>query len=185
MARFTPFRHLGLAAAIVGLALAVAPGSRAEEAEDARPTELPYDTPEEFPQLDPSYRMTSHKIVLILDHALNPRFVQLAPGDLVAWISYAKQPSLVVFERETAKKMVCHSLVNFKIQDDEIRSAPIHAGEFASFCQLKPGRYTYKVRRPDAGQIRASSAKQLDGTICVYPESGPAPAECPERKKKG
>ena len=28
-------------------------------AEDTRPTELPYDTPGEFPTLDPSYRQTS------------------------------------------------------------------------------------------------------------------------------
>ncbi len=141
-------------------------------ADDERPTELPYDTTGEFPQMDPSYRMASHKIVLITDHALNPRRVTLNKGDLVAWISYAKEPSTVIFERETAKDMICHSLVNFSIQEDEIRSQPIHAGEFASFCQLKPGRYRYKVVRLSGGEIRAASAKRLEGEIFVAAEEG-------------
>ena len=46
----------------------------------------------------------------------------------MAWISYSSVPSEVVFEREVARAMVCHSLVNFTIKDDELRSAPIHAG---------------------------------------------------------
>ena len=95
--------------------------------------------------------MTSHKVVLITDNAVNPRLVTLDEGQLVAWISYSPVPSTVVFEREVARSMICHSLVNFSIQDDELRSAPINAGEFASFCQLKPGRYRYKVVRRDRG----------------------------------
>ena len=166
----------------IGLLLALAGPAAAE---DKRPSEMPYETSGAFPALSSDYRRDDHEVVIIKDGALQPQDATLEAGQLVAWISYSKQASLVVFERETAKKMVCHSLVNFQIEDDEIRSAPIHAGEFASFCQLKPGRYTYKVRRPDAGSIRDSSAKLLEGTICVYPESGPTPAECPERKKKG
>jgi hypothetical protein len=133
-----------------------------------RPTEITYDTPGEIPQLDPSYRMTSHKVVLITDQALNPRLVKLEEGQLVAWISYSAATSSVVFEREVAKSMVCHSLVNFSIKDDELRSAPIHAGEFASFCELKPGRYKYKVVRPDANlNAGADSRKVLEGEIMI------------------
>lgn len=174
MARTVSTANLGGAVLLaVGLAALLSVfGAGGAGAEDERPSELPYETPGEFPQMDPTYRMTSHKIVLITDHALNPRRVELAKGDLVAWISYSKQPSVVVFERETAKSMVCHSLVNFSIKDDEIRSAPIHAGEFASFCQLKPGRYKYKIVRPDAGDIRASSAKVLEGEIAVSADEG-------------
>jgi hypothetical protein len=135
---------------------------------DDRPSELPYDTPTEIPQLDPSYRLTSHKVVLITNGALNPKVVTLDEGQLVAWISYAQAPSVIVFEREVAKNMICHSLVNFSIKEDELRSAPIHAGEFASFCQLKPGRYNYKVVRtdPKAGTAQGS-ARMLEGTIIV------------------
>jgi hypothetical protein len=85
----------------------------------------------------------------------------------VAWISYSPIPSEIVFEREVARSMICHSLVNFSIKDDELRSAPIHAGEFASFCQLKPGRYKYKIMRPTAGQGSISAASHLDGEIIV------------------
>ena len=137
-------------------------------AADDRPSEIPYDTPGEFPQLDPSYRMTDHKVVLITDQSLNPRLVTLEEGQLVAWISYSSVASTVVFEREVARSMICHSLVNFSIKDDELRSAPIHAGEFASFCQLKPGRYNYMIVRPDANQRSGIDARKiLQGEIII------------------
>jgi hypothetical protein len=152
--------------AAVGMALAFGLASPAG-AEDTRPSELPYDAPGEIPQLDPSYRKASHKVVLITDQALSPRLTTLDEGQLIAWISYAKNPSTIVFEREVARNMICHSLVNFSIKDDELRSAPIHPGEFASFCELKPGRYRYKVTRsiPDAAGMAAR--KRLEGEIIV------------------
>ena len=150
-----------LVGAVAALLLAM-PGF----ADDDRPTEIPYATPGEIPDLNPGYKMTTHRVVLITDQALNPRLVTLTEGQLVAWNSYSSAPSVVVFEREVARSMICHSLVNFSIVDDELRSAPIHAGEFASFCQLKPGRYKYSVVRPHAiehGDARA----RLEGEIIV------------------
>jgi hypothetical protein len=147
---------------LVASALLAVPAQGADE----RPTEIPYVTPGEIPSLSPDYRMTSHKVVLITDQALNPRLVTLDEGQLVAWISYSPVPSTVVFEREVARDMICHSLVNFTIQDDELRSAPIHAGEFASFCQLKPGRYRYKVVREHAAD-HVDAARRLEGEIIV------------------
>ncbi len=137
-------------------------------AEDSRPSEIPYDTPGDLPSLDPSYRQTSHEVVIITDGSLNPRLVTLDEGQLVAWISYSKAASTVVFEREVARSMICHSLVNFTIKDDELRSAEIHTGEFASFCQLKPGRYRYKVVRVDPkASGAAGAARRLEGEIIV------------------
>ena len=137
-------------------------------AADDRPTEIPYETSGEIPTLSPEYNMTSHKVVLITDNAVSPRLANLEEGQLVAWISYSPVPSVVVFEREVARDMICHSLVNFSIQDDELRSAPIHPGEFASFCELKPGRYSYKVVRPQAGMESHMQARhRLDGEIIV------------------
>jgi hypothetical protein len=133
---------------------------------DDRPTDMPYAAPGDIPQLSPDYRMSSHKVVLITDQALNPRLVTLTEGQLVAWISYSAAKSVVVFEREVARNMICHSLVNFSLVDDELRSAPIHAGEFASFCQLKPGRYRYKIMRPDALE-RDDARRLLEGEIIV------------------
>lgn len=157
-------RILGAACAVLmGLVLA-APLAAAK---DDRPSEIPYETPGEIPQLDPSYRMTSHKVVLITDHALNPRLVTLDEGQLVAWLSYSRAPSEIVFEREVAGSMVCHSLVNFAIKDDEIRSAPINAGEFASFCELKPGRYKYKVVRTLPADRSLDVPRTLEGEILV------------------
>jgi hypothetical protein len=149
-------------ACLVALALLAVPA----QAVDDRPTEIPYASPGEVPSLSPDYRMTSHKVVLITDQALNPRLVTLDEGQLVAWISYSPSPSTVVFEREVARNMICHSLVNFTIKDDELRSAPIHAGEFASFCQLKPGRYKYKIVR-DQPKDHVEGARRLEGEIIV------------------
>ncbi len=135
-------------------------------AEDTRPKEVPYSTPDTVPLLSPDYRKTSHKVVLITDNTLNPRLVNLESGQLVAWISYSRAPSTIVFEREVAKSMICHSLVNFHLRDDELRSAEIHTGEFASFCQLNPGRYRYKVKRQrDEGP--RSAPVLLEGEIIV------------------
>ncbi len=155
-------RALFLIGAVAALLLAV-PGF----AEDDRPTEMPYATPGKIPQLNPGYKMTTHRVVLITDQALNPRLVTLTEGQLVAWISYSATPSTIVFEREVARNMICHSLVNFSIEDDELKSAPIHAGEFASFCQLKPGRYRYKVVRPIARGDARASTRTLEGEILV------------------
>ena len=141
--------------------------------EEERPKEVPYDTPGNIPQLSPDYRQTNHKVVLITDDTISPRSVSLKEGQLVAWISYSHNAATIIFEREVARSMICHSLVNFSIQDDELRSAPIHPGEFASFCELKPGRYTYKVVRPQAGMESHMQARGLlEGEIIVGDKEG-------------
>ena len=163
--------------ALTALVLLIAPAGAARAADD-RPTEIPYQTPGEIPALDATALSAPRKVVVINDQALNPRLVQLGEGEHIAWLSYSKIPSQIVFERETAKAMVCHSLVNFSIKDDEIVSGDIHAGEFASFCQLKPGRYKYFVRRQDPGSNAASAAKRLDGEIIV---AAKAPPDAPKK----
>jgi len=157
------YRGLALALLVMGAFLLAHPA----HAEDTRPDEVPYDTPGEIPQLSPKYKLTDHEVVLITANALNPRLVTLSEGQLVAWISYTAAPSVVVFEREVARSMVCHSLVNFSIKDDELRSAEINTGEFASFCELKPGRYRYKVVRPNPLQSGLDAARRLEGEIIV------------------
>lgn len=143
-------------------------------AEDDRPTDIPYTGTGPVPSLSPEYKLTSHKVVLIKDNEINPRLVTLDEGQLVAWISYSPVPSVIVFEREVARNMICHSLVNFSIVDDELRSAPLNAGEFASFCQLKPGRYKYRVVRPDRGGTGTDTARRLEGEIIVGNPYSPA-----------
>ena len=167
-------------AAALGIAvLGLLPAAGARAADD-RPTEIPYSTPGPVPSLSPEYKLTSHKVVLITDNAINPRLVTLDEGQLVAWISYSPVPSVIVFEREVARNMICHSLVNFSIKDDELRSAPLNAGEFASFCQLKPGRYKYRVVRPDKGGTGTDAARRLEGEIIVgNPPARPLPISAP------
>jgi hypothetical protein len=130
----------GLAVAALA-ALTTAP--RATRAADDHPQEIPYTTPGEVPTLDPTAMAAPRKVVLIADEALNPRLVQLTEGEHVAWLSYSKIPSQIVFDRDTAKSMICHSLVK------------------------KPGRYKYLVRRPNTGSNAGSARGRLEGEIIV------------------
>lgn len=151
----------GLLAAALFLA---APAAATEE---RAPQSTP-ETLEDLPQLDPSYQMNTHKVVLITADSLNPATVDLDPGQLIAWISYSPTKATVVFERDVAKSMICHSRVNFAFVEGELRSAPINAGEFASFCELKPGSYRYKIERSAASvPAGADKSQVLEGEIVV------------------
>jgi len=144
--------------------LLVGPASASED----RVSQSREETLENLPKLDPGYQMNTHKVVLITADSLNPTTVNLDPGQLIAWISYSPSKSTVVFERSVAKSMICHSRVNFSFEEGELRSTPINAGEFASFCQLKPGSYRYKVVRSNASdQPGADAGRVLEGEIIV------------------
>lgn len=154
-------RIWGLLAAAL---LLVGPALATEE----RASQPARETLEDLPKLDPSYQMNTHKVVLITADSLNPETVSLDPGQLIAWISYSPTKATVVFERDVAKSMICHSRVNFAFEDGELRSAPINAGEFASFCQLKPGSYRYKIERATAPlPAGADKIQMLEGKIVV------------------
>lgn len=118
-------------------------------------------------ELDPSYKSSlGHKVVLITAKEINPEETELVQGQLVAWISYAPQPVTVVFDREVARNMICHSLVNFALRDGELKSEPIKPGEFASFCELQPGKYEYRVvQEPKSPDENKPSA--LEGQLVV------------------
>jgi hypothetical protein len=140
-------------------------------ASEDRPVGSPIESIAELPQLDPGDPKNSHRVVLITADSLNPAAVRLRPGQLIAWISYSPGVSTLVFEREVARSMICHSRVNFAFEQGELRSAPIRAGEFASFCQLAPGRYRYKVVRTGAHASFGVDAKEsLEGEIIVAEE---------------
>ena len=155
--------------AVIGGLLAVAawlavPALATEE----RAAQPAPETLDDLPKLDPSDQTTTHKVVLITADSVNPATVRLAPGQLIAWISYSLTKATVVFERDVAKSMICHSRVNFSFEQGELRSAPINAGEFASFCQLKPGSYRYKVERSEASDTEEADPSQLlEGEIVV------------------
>ena len=121
------FRRLVLSTAAVllaGCVFALPAG-----AEDDRPKEIQYETPGDLPLLEPDYRRGDHRVVIIKDGDLLPREVLLEPDQLVAWISYAGAPSIRggLRARSGPVDMVCHSLVNFSLQEDELRSARDHA----------------------------------------------------------
>jgi plastocyanin len=158
-------RRLGKICGLLSVALLLGGPASATEERVSQPRE---ETLEDLPKLDPDYQMNTHKVVLITADSLNPATVNLDPGQLIAWISYSPSKSTVVFERSVAKSMICHSRVNFSFEEGELRSTPINAGEFASFCQLKPGSYRYQVVRPNASeQPGVDAGRTLEGEIIV------------------
>lgn len=159
-------RYAVCSLAAFGLALSAAPPLQAD---DQRPAEIVYAGHGDVPLLDIHYGRVPRKDVFIRDHALEPRFVRIEPGQQLTWVSRSRAPSRIVFEREVAGSMVCHGVVNFTVEGDELRSAPIYAGEVASFCELEPGRYTYRIIRSDPliGSATGSPARRLEGVIVV------------------
>ncbi len=118
-------------------------------------------------KLDPAYKSSlGHKVVLITEQQINPDEIELAQGQLVAWISYAPQSVTVVFDREVARNMICHSLVNFALRDGKLKSDPIAPGEFASFCELQPGKYDYRVIH-ESSSPGEDDGHELKGTLIV------------------
>jgi hypothetical protein len=99
--------------------------------------------------------------------------VEVRAGQTVVWSSMARHASRIVFEREVAKSMVCHSLVNFELDGDQLRSAPLHTGERSQFCRLSPGTYRYRVVRDGPSEYPTAGARQLstrlEGVIVVRP----------------
>ena len=73
---------------------------------DRLPLEIRYEVPDPFPTLGPDYRRGQQHVVLITDHALTPRLVEIDQGEAPAWISYSSGPSKIVFESAVAKSMV-------------------------------------------------------------------------------
>ena len=120
-------------------------------------------------QLDPAYKSSlGHKVILITEKEINPGEIELVQGQLVAWISYAPRPVTVVFDREVARNMICHSLVNFALRDGKLKSDPIDPGEFASFCELQPGKYEYRVIHASNSQGEGQG-RVLKGELIVGP----------------
>lgn len=163
-------RHAIVSIFALAIAASILPG--ATLAGD-RPNHINYTMPGTIPQLDSATLTRPIKRVLITNQGLQPSRVTLQPGERIVWESYSGTATSIVFEREVAASMICHSLVNFVLHEDELRSAEIHTGEKASFCELKPGQYRYRAVRanPRDGAL-AGAAARLDGWIIVNAPSG-------------
>jgi hypothetical protein len=164
-----PRARAALGAAVLSLAVALPfTGATADE----RPDALVYDTPGSIPALSPESRRTQRHQVVIADHGLTPNTAVIWQGEEVGWLSMSRSASRIVFEREVARSLVCHSLVNFYLAEDELRSGDLFSGDRASFCELAPGRYRYRVVRSGHGDAQGlAGARRLDGWIIVKPRS--------------
>jgi len=142
-------------------------------AEAPRADAIRYEMPGDLPWLSPDWQIEPAASVLLTDDRLSPRRVIVREGETVRWHSMARHASQIVFEREVAAAMVCHSLVNFRIDGDSLRSGPIHTGDTSSFCRLEPGSYRYRVDRTGLAEWPTTGGRQLssrlEGVIVVLP----------------
>jgi plastocyanin len=100
--------------------------------------------------------------IVIAEQELRPSELRVQKGATIAWVSQTEAPCTIVFDSTIARSMVCHSLVNFRMANSELRSMELKTGDLASFCELAPGSYRYEVRRQESpGQ------ELLEGTIVV------------------
>jgi len=144
--------------------LSIAPAGAGDE----RPEAIVYDTPGPIPSLSLEALEPADHPVVIEDQTLKPHSVVMWQGESIAWTSASRSASRIVFEREVARSLVCHSLVNFHLAEDELRSGDLYAGDQASFCELAPGHYRYHVVRPGHSDPQGmAGARRLDGWIVV------------------
>jgi hypothetical protein len=129
-----------------------------------RPSAILYDQPGTIPTLQAEPLRSSHRRIIIRDHSLEPREIRLKQGEPFAWVSLSRAASRIIFERESARGMICHSLVNFSIEEDELKSSELQLTDVANFCDLEPGRYRYHVNRAD---ISSGASRRLDGVVVV------------------
>lgn len=144
-------------------------------ADSPRAETLRYEVPGTVPLLQPSVTAGPVVDVLMTDDRLSPRRVIVKPGETIRWRSFARDASRIVFEREVARSMVCHSLVNFELEGDTLRSAPLQTGDTSSFCRLSAGTYRYRVERNGPSDHPTAGARQLstrlEGVIVVLPKA--------------
>jgi len=154
-------RASGCVAAIAaGVMLTFFPGFLS--AEEPRPSSLKFDMPGTIPQL--SSEPVVERLVNLTDHRVDPQTITIGENERISWLSYSGTNSTLVFEREIVSAMRCRSVVNFTIQDDELRSGTIHTGDVVSFCPLEPGRYRYRVVHKDQN---ARGKNRIEGVIVV------------------
>jgi len=169
-------RALGLAAALLLTTAHPAP------AEEAPAQAIHYELPGPVPLLAIGGQLREAVPILLTDDRLSPRRAVVHAGQTVRWRSMARHASRIVFEREIARAMVCHSLVNFAIDGDQLRSGPLETGDTSSFCRLDPGTYRYRIVRSGPAERPTTGARQLssrlEGVIVVLPdEPGRSAAE--------
>ncbi|UCE85929.1 MAG: hypothetical protein JSU66_16645 [Deltaproteobacteria bacterium] len=161
------FRARLAAAALAAVAIAAVPSVPLPvRAEEGRVAEIRYDVPGPIPLLSPRWAPNRQASVLVTDDRLSPRRITIGEGETVTWISYARGLTRITFEREVAASMVCHSLVNFHLAEDELRSGLLRTGDAASFCELAPGLYRYRVV-PHAPEGAHQLSSRLEGVIEV------------------
>ncbi len=151
-----------LIASVVALLSVGAGVANSEE----RPAGLRFEQAESIPTLRSEVLRAVHRRIVIEDHHLTPKEIILDYGEPFGWLSHSRAASRIVFEREVARSMMCRSLVNFSIKEDELKSSEMQVNDVANFCQLEPGRYPYRIIRTDPS---SGASRRLEGAVIVLP----------------
>ncbi len=157
-----------LAYSLTLILIALAASASTALAADNRPVQILYDMPGEIPTMRLETGPIRSVEVEIMDHSLSPRLTIMDESVQLRWVNHSRTSSRIVFEREVAAAMTCHSLVNFSIKEDELKSAELRPLDVANFCKLAPGRYPYRIIRSDPA---SGASLKIAGVLIVEPTS--------------
>lgn len=110
-----------------------------------------------------------HAFVRISQMGVSPEVLELESGRAIGWINRTSRVARVSFHRNVARHMVCESDMGFRLNGQQLESPRIQSRQFASLCQLEPGRYTYRVDlRSGAGAMGSPEpVRSFEGTLVV------------------
>jgi len=128
---------------------------------------ITYETPYAIPLPEPALGLGSAPTVLITESGVQPPRVDLVAGQTLSWRSAALRGVRISFDAEVARSLLCTHLVHFSLEEGRLRSGLLEKGDVASFCELAPGRYGYRVESAEPTANPLSLAEPVEGEIVV------------------
>jgi len=154
------FMAVGLMALTATLATT---GARAED------DVLRFETPQPVPLLSPSYGQDWGAVVSVTEHEAVPKRVEIVEGEKLAWQSRSAVGLHIVFDADVARSMRCTEVVNFALDEGQLRSDLLRTGDVATLCELAPGRYVYRVEKDPHIATSQPLSERARGEIVVRP----------------
>jgi len=126
-----------------------------------------YETPYAIPLPEPAWVRRAMPTVLIGAGGVQPARVELVAGQTLSWHSAAPGGVRVSFDAGVARSLLCTHLVNFSLEEGRLRSGLLENGDVASFCELAPGRYRYRIEPTGPADDPQAPADPVEGEIVV------------------
>ena len=109
-----------------------------------------------------------HTSIRIASSGLRPDRATLPADNAVVFLNYSGRIAQISFPESVAKNITCKARSSFELANGRLTAPYVRQGSFASFCNLAPGDYEYRVElKRSAGELENYAV--LDGVIVVQP----------------